>query len=103
MAVWFCIGYWNVPRTLCVGIAGAVCVVIAGWTTANPTLYRAGLALQVASPNWSRWKVTLIAGMLTTVAALFPALVMKLLEFVAIYGLILLPMGSVIFADYYIT
>lgn len=84
------------------GIAGAVCVVVAGWTTANPTLYRAGLALQVASPNWSRWKVTLIAGMLTTVAALFPALVMKLLEFVAIYGLILLPMGAVIFADYYL-
>ena len=40
--------------------------------------------------------------MLTTVAALFPALVMKLLEFVAIYGLILLPMGAVIFADYYL-
>ncbi|UCF36030.1 MAG: hypothetical protein JSU96_14575, partial [Acidobacteriota bacterium] len=31
------------------GIAGAVCVVIAGWTTANPTLYRAGLAIQVAT------------------------------------------------------
>ena len=26
------------------GIAGAVCVIIAGWTTANPTIYRAGLA-----------------------------------------------------------
>jgi len=85
-----------------IGIAGAACVVIAGWTTANPTLYRAGLALQVASPNWSRWKVTLIAGILTTSAALFPALVMKLLEFVAIYGLVLLPMGAVIFADFYL-
>src|SRR5699024_118599 len=28
------------------GIAGAICVVIAGWTTANPTIYRAGLAFQ---------------------------------------------------------
>ena len=84
-----------------IGIAGALCVIIAGWTTANPTLYRAGLALQVASPNWKRWKVTLFAGFITTVAALFPALVMKLMDFVALYGLVLIPMGGVIFADFY--
>ncbi|MGM0620956.1 MAG: purine-cytosine permease family protein [Bacteroidota bacterium] len=85
-----------------IGIAGALCVIIAGWTTANPTLYRAGLALQVASPGWSRWKVTLLAGLITTIAALFPALVMKLLDFVALYGLVLIPMGGVIFADFYL-
>lgn len=85
-----------------IGLAGALCVVIAGWTTANPTLYRAGLALQVASPNWKRWKVTLVAGLITSIAALFPALVMKLLDFVAIYGLILIPMGGVVFADFYL-
>jgi purine-cytosine permease-like protein len=83
-----------------IGIAGAICVVIAGWTTANPTLYRAGMALQVAS-GWSRWKVTLLAGAITTTAALFPALVMKLLDFVALYGLVLIPMGAVILADFY--
>ena len=44
------------------GVSGALAVVIAGWTTANPTLYRAGLALQVVTPNWPRWVVTLIAG-----------------------------------------
>ena len=32
----------------------------------------------------------------------FPALVMKLLDFVAFYGLILMPMGAVLFADYWI-
>jgi purine-cytosine permease-like protein len=84
------------------GVTGAVCVVIAGWTTANPTIYRAGLALQVATPNWKRWKVTLVAGLITTIAACFPALVMKLLEFVALYGLILMPMGAVIFADFWL-
>lgn len=84
------------------GVAGAVCVVIAGWTTANPTLYRAGLALQVISPKWRRWKVTLLAGLVTSIAALFPALVMQLLDFVALYGLILMPMGAVIFADFYL-
>jgi cytosine permease len=84
------------------GIAGAICVVIAGWTTANPTLYRAGLALQTITPNWKRWKVTLVAGAITTGAALFPALIMKLLDFVALYGLLLMPMGAIIFADYWL-
>jgi len=81
------------------GIAGAVCVVIAGWTTANPTIYRAGLAFQSVTPNWKRWKVTLFTGLVTTIFACFPALVMKLLDFVALYGLVLMPMGTVIFFD----
>jgi cytosine permease len=81
------------------GVAGVICVVLAGWTTANPTLYRAGLAFQVATPDWKRWKVTLVAGIITTIAACFPALVMKLLEFVAIYGLVLMPMGVIICID----
>jgi purine-cytosine permease-like protein len=84
------------------GIAGAVCVIVAGWTTANPTIYRAGLALQAIKPKWKTWKVTAIVGAITTSAALFPALVMKLLEFVALYGLILMPMGAVIMMDIYI-
>ena len=84
------------------GIAGAVCVVIAGWTTANPTLYRAGLAIQSINPVWKRWKVTLLTGLVTTIAACFPALVMKLLDFVAIYGLLLMPMGAVVFVDFYL-
>ncbi len=81
------------------GIAGAVCVIIAGWTTANPTIYRAGLALQSIVPRWKTWKVTLVTGLITTLAACFPALVMKLLDFVAIYGFVLMPMGAVIFID----
>lgn len=81
------------------GIAGAICVVIAGWTTANPTIYRAGLAFQSVTPDWKRWKVTLFTGLVTSIAACFPALVMLLLDFVALYGLVLMPMGAVIFLD----
>lgn len=84
-----------------VGIAGALCVIIAGWTTANPTLYRAGLAVQAINPKWKTWKVTFVVGMFTTVAACFPALVMQLLDFVALYGLVLMPIGAVIFVDTY--
>ncbi|ARA95148.1 MAG: hypothetical protein D6685_02750 [Bacteroidetes bacterium] len=84
------------------GVAGAIAVIIAGWTTSNPTLYRAGLALQTVTPNWKRWKMTLAAGTVTTIAALFPALMMRLLDFVALYGLLLMPMGAVIFADFWL-
>lgn len=84
------------------GIAGAACVLIAGLTTANPTLYRAGLAIQSINPKWKTWKVTLFVGLFTTIAACFPALVMRLLEFVALYGLILMPVGAVIFIDVYV-
>ncbi len=84
------------------GITGAICVIIAGWTTANPTIYRAGLAIQAIIPNSKTWKVTLIVGLITTTAACFPALVMRLLDFVALYGLVLMPMGAVIFIDFYV-
>jgi len=84
------------------GIAGLLCVVVAGWTTANPTIYRAGLAFQAIMPNRSRFAVTLMTGALATGAALFPALAMKLLEFVALYGLVLMPMGAVIFVDFWL-
>lgn len=84
------------------GVAGLIAVVVAGWTTANPTIYRAGLAVQTITPNWKRWKVTLAVGAVTTLAALFPAIMMRLLDFVALYGLLLMPMGAVIFADFWL-
>ncbi len=84
------------------GLAGAAGVFIAGWTTANPTLYRAGLALQVITPNWPRWKVTLFAGLLTTGLSCFPIFFMKLLDYVAIYGLILMPIGAIVFAEHWL-
>jgi purine-cytosine permease-like protein len=84
------------------GIAGLVCVIIAGWTTANPTIYRAGLAFQAIFPKSSRYKVTLITGLIVAVFGMFPAVAMKLLGFVALYGLILMPMGAVIFCDFWL-
>ncbi len=83
------------------GMTGLICVVVAGWTTANPTIYRAGLAFQAIRPKWSRFRVTMVAGAIATIGACFPALVMKLLGFVALYGLVLMPMGAIIFMDHY--
>jgi purine-cytosine permease-like protein len=84
------------------GIAGTVAVVLAGWTTANPTLYRAGLAFQSLTPNWKRWKVTLVAGIVTTITSCFPGFFLRLLDFVAIYGLVLMPIGAVVFTEHWI-
>ncbi|MDD8027029.1 MAG: hypothetical protein PHI34_10970 [Acidobacteriota bacterium] len=85
-----------------IGFAGVAAVVLAGWTTANPTLYRAGLALQTITPGWPRWKVTVAAGTVTTILACFPIVFMKLLDYVAIYGLVLMPVGAIVFTEHWI-
>lgn len=84
------------------GIAGAICVVIAGWTTANPTLYRAGLAIQVATPNWKRWKVTFAAGALMIITACIPAVNANLDRIVGYNALFLIPLGAFIIMDVWI-
>ena len=84
------------------GVAGAIAVVIAGWTTSNPTLYRAGLALQAVTPNWPRWKVTLVAGTVTTIIACFPFVFTELLNFVGLYGLLLVPAGAIVLTEHWI-
>jgi purine-cytosine permease-like protein len=84
------------------GLAGVLLVVVAGWTTANPTLYRAGLAFQAIFPKSSRFRVTLAIGLVATVTAVFPLVTMRLLGFVALWGMILMPMGAVIFVDFWV-
>lgn len=84
------------------GVAGIILVLVAGWTTANPVIYRAGLAFQSLRPKWSRFKVTLIAGLIASFIAIFPGLCNKFLNVAALYGLIMMPMGAVIFIDHYL-
>ena len=83
------------------GIFGIIAVVLAGWTTANPTIYRAGLAFQAIIPKVSTFWVTIIAGSVATLAGIFPAFAMKLLGFVALYGFILAPFGAVIVFEHF--
>ena len=97
-----------VPGTMAnnvVGLAGIICVIVAGWTTANPTIYRAGLAFQAMAqtvfPKVSRFWATFTAGIVATIAGVFPAFAWQLLGFVGVYGTVLAPMGGVIFFDWY--
>jgi len=84
-----------------IGIFGIIAVVLAGWTTANPTIYRAGLAFQAIIPKTSTFWVTILTGTVATIAGLFPAFAMKLLGFVALYGFILAPIGAIIVFEYF--
>jgi purine-cytosine permease-like protein len=84
-----------------IGIFGIIAVIIAGWTTANPTIYRAGLAFQAIMPRASTFWTTILAGTLATIAGIFPAFAMKLLDFVALYGFILAPVGAIIVFEHF--
>ncbi|SFZ93567.1 hypothetical protein SAMN05428642_103207 [Flaviramulus basaltis] len=84
-----------------IGIFGIITVVLAGWTTANPTIYRAGLAFQAILPKLSTAKATILAGTIATIAGIFPAFAMKLLSFVALYGFILAPFGAIIVFEHF--
>ena len=89
-----------------IGVFGIIAVIIAGWTTANPTIYRAGLAFQAIIPNSDSYRnltfwTTILAGTIATIAGLFPAFAMKLLGFVALYGFILAPVGAIIVFEHF--
>jgi len=82
------------------GASGILCVIFAGWSTANPILYNAGLAFQYAfGPRWHTPNVTLLVGGLATLAGVCPALVMGILNLLMLGGIVALPFGMVIVAD----
>lgn len=87
---------------LAAGLTGALCVVVAGWNVASPTLYRAGLALQVATPNWRRWMVTLVVGAAMIGCACVPAILAHLDVFLSTNALVVLPLGAFIFFDVWV-
>lgn len=84
------------------GATGIVAVIIAGWTTSNPTIYRAGLAIQSIFPNKSRAYITTIVGVVTAVIACFPFVFTRLLDFVGYMGLLLAPVGAIIVSEHWV-
>jgi purine-cytosine permease-like protein len=84
------------------GLSGFVIVIIAGWTTANANLYRAGLAAQAIFHNHSRKKVTLTVGLVTVIVACFPFVFTKMLPMLTYAGLLVVPVGSIVFAEHVI-
>ncbi|MBK1833206.1 purine-cytosine permease family protein [Roseibacillus ishigakijimensis] len=84
------------------GWSGFVIVVVAGWTTANANLYRAGLAAQAIFSQYSRRKTTLAVGMVTVVVACFPFVFSKMLPLLTYAGLLVVPVGAIVFTEHMI-
>lgn len=84
------------------GYTGYATVIVGGWTTANANLYRAGLAGQGAFPRLSRARVTLILGVIVVVASVFPFVYRGYLSLVTYAGILLVPVGGIIFAEHYV-
>ncbi|MBD5771238.1 purine-cytosine permease family protein [Marinomonas colpomeniae] len=84
------------------GLSGFVIVIIAGWTTANANLYRAGLAAQGIFHHYSRRQTTLAVGVVTVIVACFPFVFSKILPLLTYAGLLVVPVGAIVFAEHVI-
>ncbi len=82
--------------------SGFIVVVVAGWTTANSNLYRAGLAAQAVFPKYNRTKVTLLVGLAVVFASCFPFVYQQMLPLLAYSGVLLVPIGGIVFAEHYV-
>lgn len=56
------------------GLTGIAAVIVAGWTTANPTLYRCALSINSFLPRLTHKQATYIVGICMTALACFPAM-----------------------------
>ncbi len=84
------------------GWSGFVIVIVAGWTTAITNLYRAGLAAQAIFFNHSRKKTTIVVGLITIVIACFPFVFSQILPLLTYAGLLVVPVGAIVFAEHQI-
>ncbi|MGE6569941.1 purine-cytosine permease family protein [Shewanella vesiculosa] len=82
------------------GFSGFVIIIIAGWTTANANLYRAGLAAQSIFVKQSRERTTAIVGFVTMVIACFPFVFTQMLPLLTYAGLLVVPVGGIVFAEH---
>ncbi len=84
------------------GWSGFVIVIVAGWTTAITNLYRAGLAAQAIFSKLSLRKTTLAVGFSMVIIACFPFVFSQILPLLTYAGLIVVPVGAIVFAEHQI-
>lgn len=82
------------------GWSGFVIVIVAGWTTAITNLYRAGLAAQSVFTSMSRKNTTKIVGVAMIVIACFPFVFSQILPLLTFAGLLVVPVGGIVFAEH---
>ncbi|TFH85673.1 hypothetical protein EQG41_15735 [Billgrantia azerbaijanica] len=84
------------------GAMGLVAVVVAGWTTSIPSLYRAGLAFQSVFHRHKPFNVSLTVGAATTVIACFPFAFTSLLDVMSYLIMAMAPIGAIIAAEHFV-
>ncbi len=83
------------------GMTGICAVIVAGWTTANPTIYRAALSINCLMPMFTRKQVTYMIGGLMTIAACFPAMT-DIGSVVQILGWSVVGVGAICITEHYL-
>ncbi|MGQ7246469.1 purine-cytosine permease family protein [Halomonas sp. V046] len=83
------------------GAMGLVAVVVAGWTTSIPSLYRSGLAFQAVFHRHKPFNVALAVGAATTAIACFPFAFSALLDVLSYFVMVMAPVGAIIAAEHF--
>ncbi len=83
------------------GKVGLLAVIIAGWTTANPSIYRAALSFQSCFNVSSYKKMAYLVGGLMTLAACFPFM-MNIMTIVSVIANIVPAAGAIVFTEHWI-
>lgn len=83
-----------------VGGMGLLAVIFAGWTTANPSIYRAGLAFQTIF-NIDLKKLTYFVGIVMTLAACFP-ITANVMTIVNIIVLVVPSIGAIAITEHWL-
>lgn len=83
------------------GLTGICAVIVAGFTTANSTVYRSALSLNTLFPHITRKKITYGIGILMTVLACFPAMT-NIGNIVQILGWCTVGVGAICIVEHYL-
>lgn len=83
------------------GYAGLLGVVVAGWTTANPLIYRVTLSFNSVFPKYTYKKMTYIIGSVITLAACFPV-VQRAADILTYQGILVVGIGAVCIAEHFL-
>ncbi len=83
------------------GGTGLCAVIVAGWTTATPNIYRAALSFATFFPKWSLRRLSFFVGSIIAVCACFPA-VMRIDWVANIAALIVPPVGAICLVEHWI-
>ena len=83
------------------GGAGLVAVIVAGWTTATPNIYRASLSFATFFPTWSLRRLSFLVGGVIALAACFPA-VMRIDMIATLAALLVPPVGAMCLVEHWL-